>query len=74
MKEVQVVLNGRSVDLPYGTTIAEVVELLSPAPHGDGHRGVAVAINEEVVPRSGWPTVTIGQGDRIDVLVAAQGG
>ena len=37
-------------------------------------RGVAVAVNGEVVPRSRWEAVALHDGDRVEVLTAAQGG
>lgn len=41
---------------------------------GRGRRGVAVAVNEEVVPRSAWDETPVRDGDRVEVLNAAQGG
>lgn len=35
--------------------------------------GVAVAVNETVVPRSGWDR-QVADGDVIDILTAVQGG
>jgi sulfur carrier protein len=37
-------------------------------------RGVAVAVNGEVVPRSMWAEAGLHDGDRVEVLSAAQGG
>ena len=37
-------------------------------------RGVAVAVNGTVVPRSAWSEVDLADGDRVEVLTAAQGG
>ncbi len=37
-------------------------------------RGVAVAVNGEVVPRSAWPSQQLSSGDRVEVLQAAAGG
>jgi sulfur carrier protein len=33
-----------------------------------------VAVNGEVVPRSTWATASLRDGDRVEVLTAAQGG
>jgi sulfur carrier protein len=41
---------------------------------GTSARGVAVAVNGEVVPRSAWETTGLHPGDRVEVLTAAQGG
>ncbi|WP_020520446.1 sulfur carrier protein ThiS [Catelliglobosispora koreensis] len=37
-------------------------------------RGVAVAVNGEVVPRSAWESHLLADGDSVEVLTAAQGG
>ena len=37
-------------------------------------RGIAVALNGEVVPRSAWDVTDLRPGDRVEVLTAAQGG
>ena len=49
--------------------VAALVALLTVA-----KRGVAVAVNGEVVPRSRWEAVALRDGDRVEVLTAAQGG
>ena len=66
-----VLLNGQSRELPDGATV-ETAVLEAGAP-GDG-RGVAVALDGEVVPRSQWTTVRVGDGQQIEVLHAVQGG
>lgn len=62
-------VNMNTLDLPDGTTVAGLLETLGR--HG---RGIAVAVNEEVVPRSTWSQVELLGDDRVEVLVAAQGG
>lgn len=37
-------------------------------------RGVAVAMNEEIVPRARWETTTVRAGDEIEIVGATQGG
>lgn len=37
-------------------------------------RGVAVAVDSEVVPRPEWPTFVLGDDARVEVLNAVQGG
>jgi sulfur carrier protein len=39
-----------------------------------GRPGLAVAINEEVVPRAGWPDRPLAEGDRVLIIQASQGG
>ena len=66
---MNVVLNGSPRELADGATIADVLALLE-APD----RGVAVAIDAEVVPRGEWEGVTLRDGVRIEVVQAVQGG
>jgi sulfur carrier protein len=50
-------------------TIADLVAAQCPSP-----KGVAVARNGEVVPRSGWDDTRARPGDRIEIVSAAAGG
>jgi sulfur carrier protein len=36
--------------------------------------GVAVAIDDAVLPRSAWATTTVRDGDRVEIVTAVQGG
>lgn len=62
-------VNGEDVVLAEGITVADLVTDRAPSP-----KGVAVAVNGEVVPRSTWTTVTLAEGDQVELLTAAQGG
>ena len=64
-----VLVNGEPDEVAEGTTVADLV-----ARHRDSPRGVAVARNEEVVPRSRWDATVVAEGDRLEILTAAQGG
>lgn len=64
-------VNGERRELPEGTTVAGVLALLSARPDG---RGVAVALEGEVVPRSAWESTAVAEGARIEVVAAIQGG
>jgi len=66
---VTVTVNGERRELSEGTTVAALVAGL-----GTGGRGVAVAVNAEVVSRSRWEGTPLQPGDRVEVLGAAQGG
>jgi sulfur carrier protein len=37
-------------------------------------RGIAVAVNDEVVPRAKWDTFELGDGDKVEIIHAVQGG
>ena len=52
----------------------DVRSLLTALGLDPGGRGIAVARNGEVVPRSAWETTTLAPEDRIDIVGAVQGG
>jgi sulfur carrier protein len=66
---MRVVVNGEAVTLADGATVADVVAGLCPS-----DRGVAVAVDREVVPRSQWAEITVAEGASVEVVTAAAGG
>ena len=68
---VNVTVNGDRRELPAGATVESVVASLPNAPEG---RGVAVAVEGEVVPRAQWSSTAIQEGATVEVVVAVQGG
>jgi sulfur carrier protein len=67
---VIVEINGESRELADGTTVAAVVvEEADARP-----RGVAVAVDAEVVPRGEWGERELHDGARVEILTAVQGG
>jgi sulfur carrier protein len=66
-----VVVNGEQRELPPGTTVSTLLDALDVP---GGVRGVAVAVDAEVVPRGEWETTELGDGARVEVLHAIQGG
>lgn len=65
-----VLVNGQH-ELPAGATIADAVAAAG-AP-GDG-RGIAAAVDGEVVPRERWQQTQLRDGQRVEVVQAVQGG
>ena len=53
---------------------ATIAELLADLGVEEGARGVAVAVNGEIVPRAHWPSHRVDAGDRVEALSAMQGG
>jgi sulfur carrier protein len=68
---MNVTVNGEPRQLPAGATVASVVELLDVTP---GARGVAVALDEEIVTRAQWADTALHDGARVEVVAAIQGG
>jgi sulfur carrier protein len=66
-----ILLNGQPSDLTAGETVARVLAHLDLDRNA---RGVAVAVDGEIVPRSTWETHALPAGARVEVLTAMQGG
>ncbi len=65
-----VTLNGKTAELPPDTTLPDVLAILG----FETPRGVAVAVDGNVVPRSRWTGFELSNGMRVEVLRAVQGG
>jgi sulfur carrier protein len=64
-----ITVNGEAV--PFEGTVAALLEqrLAESRPHG-----VAIAVNEEVVPRGSWQRRRLADGDAVEIVTAVQGG
>jgi sulfur carrier protein len=65
-----VTINGERRELAEQATVESAV-LAAGAPDG---RGVAVALDGEVIPRGEWATTEVRDGQQVEVLHAVQGG
>ena len=68
---MKVVLNGSPAELADGATVQAAVDSLDLPASG---RGVAVAVDAEVVPRTQWDSHELTEGARVEILRAIQGG
>jgi len=64
-------VNGEPVEIRPGATIADLVADLTGH---DDPKGVAVAVDRFVVPRSEWATTPVRAGSLVEVVSAAAGG
>ena len=68
---MKVLLNGAETELTDGATVQAALESLDLPAAG---RGVAVAVDAEVVPRGEWAGTELHEGARVEILRAIQGG
>jgi sulfur carrier protein len=65
-----IIINGEPSDaVAPGVTVTQLLEALDVP-----DRGVAVAVDAEVIPRGAWETFAVDDGARVEVLIAVQGG
>jgi sulfur carrier protein len=64
-----VTVNGEPRDLAPGITLADVVSAVT-----ESAKGVAAALNGEVVPRRAWPDTPLADGAQVEIVTAVQGG
>ncbi|GAA6527168.1 sulfur carrier protein ThiS [Intrasporangium sp. DVR] len=64
-----VIVNGEERLVAPGTTVTALLDQLKlPS------RGIAVALDRVIVPRSLWPTEVLSPGAEVEVVTAMQGG
>ena len=63
-------LNGSDCEVRAATVAALIEELAIPG----APRGIAVALNGSLVPRSEWPARALTPGDAIEIVRATRGG
>ena len=63
-------INDKSREVGDITTLAQLLDELGL----NANKGIAVAINDAVVPRSLWPMHRLTHGDHVLVIQATQGG
>jgi sulfur carrier protein len=66
---ISVTVNGEDHRVEPGSTVASLLDSL-----GTETRGVAVAVDGEVVSRSAWDSRELGGGERVEILSIARGG
>jgi sulfur carrier protein len=65
-----ITLNGDATDVPAGTSLEALLVRTGHAVR----RGLAIAMNGEVVPRGRWTEQRVREGDVVELLAATQGG
>ncbi|HEU0190591.1 MAG TPA: sulfur carrier protein ThiS [Mycobacterium sp.] len=61
-------VNDKQIRIDEQTTVAALL-----ASMGYPDRGIAVAVDQALLPRSNWAT-TLSEGSRLEVVTAVQGG
>lgn len=69
---IHLTLNGEAHTTEAGATVADVLTEMDLDPSRP--KGIAVAVNDEIVPKDEWTERGLKPADRIEVITARQGG
>lgn len=67
---IRLTINGERREVSH-TCLADLLSELGYSPES---RGVAVAVNRELVPKNGWQGYNLSTGDSVEIVSAVQGG
>jgi sulfur carrier protein len=62
-------VNGDAREFPPGATLADLITQVTASA-----RGIAAAVDGEVVPRRAWPDTPLADGSVVEIVTAVQGG
>lgn len=71
MTIMELKINGKTRELADGATVSDAVAEAGVAPDASG---VAVAVNDAVVPRAQWSATPLRSGDFVEIIHAVAGG
>ncbi|GHA71229.1 sulfur carrier protein ThiS [Pontibacter akesuensis] len=63
-------LNNQAKELSEPSSVSALLQLLQL----EQQRGIAVAVNDQVLPRSNWASYLLQPNDRLTLIRATQGG
>jgi sulfur carrier protein len=62
-------VNGDAREFAPGATLADLITQVTASA-----RGIAAAVDGEVVPRRAWPDTPLADGSVVEIVTAVQGG
>lgn len=66
---IHITVNSKTHFLQENTVVAMLIEMLSIS-----FDGIAVAVNQEIVPKENWETTVLKNNDNVLIIQATQGG
>lgn len=67
---MKILVNGKETELTAENKLISLIQLLSL----QEKKGIAVAVNDEVVMKKNWSETNLKQNDKVLIIQAAQGG
>lgn len=69
---IQISVNGLTEEYENGVSLIEILSKRDISPNTA--RGIAVAVNDEIVRRSDWESTLLKRGAQVEIVTARQGG
>ncbi|MCH8246027.1 MAG: sulfur carrier protein ThiS [Bacteroidetes bacterium] len=69
---IDIVVNGDESRVENGSTLADLLESVNI--DIENTRGIAVAVNDEIIRRTDWNKRELNAGDSVELVTARQGG
>ncbi len=69
---IDIVVNGDESKVENGSTLADLLESVNI--DVENTRGIAVAVNDEIIRRTDWNKRELNAGDSVELVTARQGG
>lgn len=66
---MQIIVNNKAMEMAEGSTLSTLAEALRLP-----EKGVAVAVNNQMIPREEWSATSLQEGVQVVVIKAACGG
>ena len=66
---MQIIVNNKAMEMAEGSTLSALAEALRLP-----EKGVAVAVNNQMIPREEWSATSLQEGVQVVVIKAACGG
>lgn len=68
-ERMQIIVNNKAMEMAEGSTLSALAEALRLP-----EKGVAVAVNNQMIPREEWSATSLQEGVQVVVIKAACGG
>jgi sulfur carrier protein len=63
-------VNNQTLQLPLAPNLASLTLHLGIA----SQQGIAIAVNQQIIPKSAWPDYALHENDQVTIIHATQGG
>lgn len=67
---MEIIINQQQQSIPDNYSVKELLAFLMP----EADKGIAVAINQQIIPKSTWANHKLNSNDNVMLIRATQGG